>query len=141
MSERGRVVSPQFHLVLCFTPSVVWEPHTVGCLPMCCSLIHCMATCYCEDVLCLKGFSARSPGSWLGGSWVSALLNGLFCWTPSQDLAPWSGVVLLFLCKISIHWHSCGLTFGAVLSVLLSLVFVFFVWFGCVALFGFVCFC
>ena len=27
---------------------------------------------YCEDVLCLEGFSARSPGSWQGGSWVSA---------------------------------------------------------------------
>ena len=71
----------------------VWEPYTAGCLPMCCSLFHCMAACNCEDVSCPEGFTARSPGSWQGGSWVSALLGGLFCWTPSQDLAPWSGVV------------------------------------------------
>ena len=32
---------------------------------------------YCEDVLCLEGFSVRSPGSWQGGSWVSALLSGV----------------------------------------------------------------
>ena len=95
---------------------------------MCCSLIHCMAACNCEDVLCLEGFSARSPGSWLGGSWVSALLSGLFCWTPSQDLAPWSGVFRLFLCKISIHWHSCGLSLRAILSVLFPLAFVFLFW-------------
>ena len=57
---------------------LVGEPRTVGCLPMCCPLIHCMAAFHCEDVLCLEGFSARSPGSWQGGSWVSALLSGLF---------------------------------------------------------------
>ena len=57
---------------------LVGEPHTVGCLPMCCPLIHCMAAFHCEDVLCLEGFSAQSPGSWQGGSWVSALLSGLF---------------------------------------------------------------
>ena len=33
---------------------------------------------HCEDVLCLEGFSARSPGSWQGGSWVSALLSEWF---------------------------------------------------------------
>ena len=79
---------------------LVGEPHTVGCLPMCCPLIHCTGCCYCEDVLCLEGFSARSPGSWQGGSWVSALLSGVFCWTPSQDLALFAGVLCLFLCKI-----------------------------------------
>ena len=57
---------------------LVGEPHTVGCPPMCCPLIHCMAAFHCEDVLCLEGFSARSPGSWQGGSCVSALLSVLF---------------------------------------------------------------
>ena len=85
---------------------LVGEPHTVGCLPMCCPLIHCMAAFYCEDVLCLEGFSARSPESWQGGSWVSALLSGFFCWIPSVDLA------FLFWCcvfvsmqDLVIQWH------------------------------------
>ena len=42
-SERGRIVSPPCHLSLCLTPSLVGVHHTVGCLPMCCPLIHCMA--------------------------------------------------------------------------------------------------
>ena len=101
----GVSVAVSFHLrvtsVYVSHLRLVRKPHTVGCLPMCCPLIHCMAAFYCEDVLCLEGFSARSPGSWQGGSWVSALLSGLFCWTPSQDLAFCSGVLCLFLCKIS----------------------------------------
>ena len=68
---------------------------------MCCSPIHCIIAFHCEDVSCPEGFSARSPGSWQGGTWVSALLCGLFYWTSSQDLAMRSGGVLLFLCKIS----------------------------------------
>ena len=68
---------------------------------MCYSPIHCIIALPCEDVSCPDGFSARSPGSWQGGSWVSALLCGLFYWTSSHDLAMWSGGVLLFLCKIS----------------------------------------
>ena len=42
-SERGRIVSPPCHLSLCLTPWLVGVHHTVGCLPMCCPLIHCMA--------------------------------------------------------------------------------------------------
>ena len=33
------------------------------------------AVSHCEGVLCLDGSSVRSPGSWQGGSWVSALLD------------------------------------------------------------------
>ena len=43
-----------------------------------------------------EGFSVRSPGSWQGGSWVSALLDGVFWWTSSQDLALWFCVSSLF---------------------------------------------
>ena len=43
-----------------------WVPHTVGCLPMCCSPLQCMTASYCEDVSCPEGFSVRSPGSWQG---------------------------------------------------------------------------
>ena len=60
---------------------------------------------YCEDVLCLEGFSARSPGSWQGGSWVSALLSGLFCWTPSQDLALFWCFVFVSVQDLEIQWH------------------------------------
>ena len=42
-----------------------------------------------------EGSSVRSPGSWQGGSWVSALLVDVFCWTPSRDLA------LLSFCLLS----------------------------------------
>ena len=42
-SERGRIVSPPCHLSLCLTPWLVGVHHTVGCLPMCCPPIHCMA--------------------------------------------------------------------------------------------------
>ena len=80
------------------------EPRTVGCLPMCFLLIHCMADSL-RSCLMPEGFSARSPGSWQGGSWVSALLSGLFCLTPSQDLALFVGGLCLFLCKIPIQRH------------------------------------
>ena len=33
-----------------------------------------MAASHSEGVLCLEGYSVRSPGSWQGGSWVSVLL-------------------------------------------------------------------
>ena len=38
-----KLVSPPCHLSLCLTPWLVGVHHTVGCLPMCCPLIHCMA--------------------------------------------------------------------------------------------------
>ena len=47
-----------------------------------------------------EGSSVRSPGSWQGGSWVSALLVDVFCWTPSRDLA------LLSFCLLS--WCFCA---------------------------------
>ena len=77
--ERGHVVSPKFHLARRLTLlRFFWVPHTVGCLPLCCSPIQCMAAFDCEDVSCPWGFLVRSPGSWQGGSWVSALLSDLF---------------------------------------------------------------
>ena len=42
----------------------------------------------------------RSPGSWQGGSWVSALLDDVFCLTPSLDLALWSCVSPYFMSEI-----------------------------------------
>ena len=56
-------------------------------------VIHCMAVSLCEGVLCLEGSSVRSPGSWQGGSWVSALLGMCFAG---------------HLCKILL----CGLVFA-----------------------------
>ena len=103
-----------------------------------------MAACHCEGVLCLKGSSVQSPGSWQGGSWVSALLGDVFCLTPSQDLALGSCVSLSFMSKISNSpAHQLLWSLGAVLSVLplpAFVVFCLFVWFflGCVC--GVCCF-
>ena len=57
-----------------------------------------ISTTMCDD---LARATEAQDGKKRGESWVSALLSRLFCWTPSQDLAVWSGVVPLFLCKIS----------------------------------------
>ena len=105
---------------------LVGEPHTVGCLPMCCPLIHCMAAFHCEDVLCLEGFSPRSPGSWQGGFYVSAL-SGLFCWTPLQDLALFWCFVFASVQDLVIQWHHRPAPIGVVWSELSSL-FLFFGW-------------
>ena len=82
----------------------------------------------------------RSPGSWQGGSWVSALLGDVFCWTPSQDLALGSCVSLSFMSKISNSpAHQLLWSFGAVLSVFPLPAFAFFwVFFVCVC--GVCCF-
>ena len=96
-SERGCAVSLPSHLVRLFTTFLV-----LGCFTR-------QGACRCvasqfdarpsharEGASCPLGFSVRSPGSWLGGSWVSALLIGLFLHLHC-DLAVMSGwFVLLF---------------------------------------------
>ena len=53
-----------------------------------------------------EGSSVRSPGSWQGGSWVSALLDDVFCWTPSQDLALWSCLAVFHEQDLLIRRHT-----------------------------------
>ena len=72
-----------------------------------CSPIQCMTASYCEDVSCPEGFSVRSPGSWQGGSWVSAAV-----WIVLDTFARscrdvlWCSFVAMQ--DLLIHWHiSC----------------------------------
>ena len=83
---------------------LVREPHTVGCLPMCCPLIHCMAVFIAKMSYAWRASrrDLRDPGRGDPGFRRS----GLFCWTPSQDLA------FLFWCfvfvsvqDLVIQWH------------------------------------
>ena len=50
---------------------------------------------------CLHGLALRSPGSWLGGSRVSALR--FFCLAPFGSSCDFDGFVLLLL-----HWMTCS---------------------------------
>ena len=52
------------------------------------------------------------PGSWLGGSWVSALLIGGFFFTPSSRSCcdVWLVFVLLSARSLRIHWHTSCLS-------------------------------
>ena len=84
------------------------------------------------------GLLSAIPGSWQGGSWVSVLLDDVFCWTPSQDLALWSCVLLSFMSRsFNSPAHQLLLSFGAVLSALSLLAFV--VWFVCSCCFWLFC--
>ena len=49
------------------------------------------------------GFTVRSPGSWLGGSWVSALLIGFWFLHLHRDLAVMSG--WLYFCFLQDSFH------------------------------------
>ena len=48
-----------------------------------------------EGASCPLGLTVRSPGSWLGGSWVSALLIGIVFLHLHWDLAVMSGWLVL----------------------------------------------
>ena len=118
---------------------------TAGCLPLGCILIRCTAVLCVGGDLCPVGFTVRSPGSWLGGSWVSArLICCCFYLPPPRSCCVvWLGASLLsarsnsYLC----HWHiSCLVcararpsprgVFGVFVLFLLLLfgVLFFFVW-------------
>ena len=90
------VKSPRCHLVHL---RVLWEPYMVGCLPMFAlqfiAWLHIIAKM--SYAWRASQRDLRDPGK--GGSWLSALLAGLFCWTPLQDLAPWSCFVVCFCAR------------------------------------------
>ena len=113
---------------------VVWEPSTVGCLPMCCSLIHCMAACNCEGGL-LSAISGILVGGILGfgaAEWFvlldtfarSCTVVWCFSFVSVQDLNSLAQMLPVFPCGL-VSASSAG--------------FCVF-WFGCVALFCFVWF-
>ena len=80
-----------------------------------------------------EGSSVRSPGSWQGGSWVSALLGGVFCWTSSQDLALWFCVSSLFHAQdLLVRRQFMLQSIGAVMSSPLCGLLVCFVFLGSV---------
>ena len=112
-----------------------------------------MAASHSEGVLCLEGYSVRSPGSWQGGSWVSALLVRVLL-----DTFAWSCSVIC--CFVFFHGQDqlirpltcCGgfleptcqsslLAFVA-LFALFAVLFAWFVLvlFGLCVLFGWFCF-
>ena len=98
-SQRGRVVSPWCHLFYVSHLRFAGEPHTVGCLPMCCPLIHCM-TVLLRRCLMPGGLLGAISGILAGGILGFGAAEWIVLLTPSHDLAPCFCVLFLFLSKI-----------------------------------------
>ena len=86
-----------------FTPFLFGSLTTAGCLPLVCILIHCTVFNAFEGALCPVGFTVRSPGSWLGGSWVSALLI-VGCLCTFIAILLWCLVVVVCFLQDLIHF-------------------------------------
>ena len=99
---------------------LVGEPHTVGCLPMCCPLIHCMAALLLQRCLMPGGLLGAISGILAGGilgfgaaEWIvlldtfarSCFLFWCFVFVSVQDLViQWH--------HQSAHWSFCKHAFS-----------------------------
>ena len=129
----GCAVSPSSYLVRLFSPffQSSFSVASHGRVPADVLLpIRCMPDSFEGRCIMPTGFSVRFPGSWLGESWVLALLIG-FCFCTFALILLWSGcVVLLYARSYPIHRHtSCRLWWGISITG-----WPFLLWFGVVLL-------